>query len=113
MHSIKFSSRIITAVFSLLIWMVPANAESFNPMRFLQDASVVSAIATAVAQLESCEENLLFSEEKSDKDGDITVTVACNKFPNDEGKLGRSTVRIEFELNKNGSVGAPLEFSYD
>jgi len=112
MFAKNYSLRIIASSFAAVFWMTPASADTFKPLRFLQDASVVAAIATAVAQLNSCEEDLVFSEEKKkEDDGEIiTVIVACNKFPDDDGKLGRSTVRVDFELNT--TVGAPLGFSY-
>ena len=115
MFAKNYSLRIIASGFAVVFWMTPASADTFKPLMFLQDASVVAVIEAAVAQLSSCEEDLVFSEEKKkDEDGDIiTVIVTCNKFPDDEGKLGRSTVRVELELNEDGSVGAPLGFSYD
>lgn len=111
----NYSLRIIASSFAAVFLMTPASADTFKPLKFLQDASVVSAIATAVAQLSNCEEKLAFSEEKKkDKDGDIiTVIVTCNKFPDDAGKLGRSTVRVEMETNQDGSVGVPVGFYYD
>ena len=114
MLAMKCSLRIIASGFAAVFWMTPASADTFKPLNFLQDASVVAAIASAVSQLDGCEENLVFSEEKKGKEGDvITVDVTCNRFPDDEGKLGRATVRIDFELDQDGSVGAPLDFSYD
>ena len=60
-------------------------------------------------------ENLSFSEEKrKTDDGEIiTVIVACSKFPDDEGKLGSSTVRVELELTQEGRVGPPIGFAYE
>jgi len=105
----------IISILATVFLMTSASADTFKPLRFMQDASVVSAIAIAVDQLSSCEENLVFSEtKKNEKDNDIiTVIVTCNKFPDDEGKLERSSVRVELELNQDGSVGDPLGFSYD
>lgn len=117
MFSKNCSVSIIGSSFMALSWITPVSADTFKPMKFLQDASVVTALATAVSQLSACEEDLRFSEKRKKEeggDGDIiTVTVVCRKFPDDNGKLVKSIVRVELELNKDGSVGSPLSFSYD
>ncbi len=109
------SLGIVASGFAAVLWMTPAKADTFEPMKYLQDAAAVSAIASSVSQLSGCEEDLAFSEEKKkDEDGEIvTVIVTCNKFPDDDGKLARSTVRVEFELDEDGGVGAPVGFAYD
>ena len=115
MHNSRFSLGASTATLVVMIGMSPVAAATFKPMKYLQDASVISALATAVSQLTGCEEDLTFSETtKKDDDGDIvTVVVTCRKFPDDNGKLSRANVRIELELNDDGSVGPPLAFGYD
>ena len=115
MRFINFSSTAIAAIFAAVIWTGPASADSFKPMKFLQDASAIAAIASAVAQLEGCEDDLVFSEQKKKgEDGRvITVAITCNRLPGDNGKLGRATARVEMELDQDGSIGSPLGFSYD
>lgn len=115
MHIKNNGIRIFVLSFIAVFYIRPASAEAFEPMKYLQDASVITAVATAVSQLSSCEENLSFSEETK-KEGDeatVSVTLACNKFPDAEGELGRSIVRVEFELNEDSSVGVPLGFYYE
>ena len=111
---IKQMLRVLTSGLAIFFCISGASADVFKPMKYLQEASVVSALAGAVSQLDVCEEDLTYSEEtKKGQDGNsINVVVTCNKFPED-GKLVRSSIRIEFELDEDGGVGAPLGFDYD
>ncbi len=117
MFSKTFSLPIITLSFTTLIWISPAAADTFKPLKYLQDASVVSAIATAVSQLSTCEEDLVFSEQKKKDEGGegeiMVITVDCSKLPNEQGKMERSVVRVELEINEDGSIGAPVGFLYE
>ena len=115
MSAKHFSYRMIASGLALAFWMTPASAETFEPLKFLQSGSVAAAIATAVAELDDCEEDLIFSQEKKKGDnGDtITVTVDCKKYPGDDDKFISSAIKIEFELNQDGSVGVPYGFSYE
>jgi len=115
MPVMNFSLRIFAASLAAVFLTSPASAENFKPMKFLQNASTISAIASAVSQLDGCEEDLGFSEKRmKGNDGNIiVVTVICNKYPDDNGKLVRSFVRVEMELDEDGSIGAPIGFSYD
>lgn len=111
----KTNHRIIAIALVAALYSAPASADTFKPFKYLQDASVISALASAVSQLEGCEGKILFSEtKKKSNDGAIMdVGVTCNKFPDDNGKLGRSAVHVELELNRDGSIGSPVGFSYD
>lgn len=110
----NYRQRIILAGLALAMCAAPTRADAFKPLRFLQDASVITALGTAVAQLGGCEDRLTYSQKVKGDEGDIVeVTINCNRFPDDNGKLVRAAVSVEFELNEDGSIGAPLEFSYD
>lgn len=111
----SYCRGMFASTFATLLWTTPVSADTFEPLKFMQDASVISAIATAVSQLSSCEENLVFSQaKKKDEDGNtVVVTVTCNKFPDEQGKIGHASVHVEMELDQDGNVGAPLGFSYE
>ncbi|MEM7774366.1 MAG: hypothetical protein AAF732_02065 [Pseudomonadota bacterium] len=106
---------VITIGFASLLFALPASAQAFQPMKYMQDASTAAALVAAISQMSSCEENLTFSEEttKAEDGSVITVTVACAKFPEDDGKTRAATAKVEFELNEDGTVGSPLGYNYD
>ena len=115
MPVINFSPWNFAAFLTAVFITSSASADNFKPMKFLQHASAIAAIASAVSQLDTCEGDLGFSEKriKSNDGNNIVVTVSCNKFPDDNGKLVRSVVRVEMELDEDGGIGAPLGYYYE
>ena len=98
----------------LTLFSLSAQAEPLKPMKYFQNPVALSAFAIAANVLGECQVPLKFAEQlnKNENEQYLLVSIACEKYPNGDGKTQQASVELVFDTNDKGEIiGAPsLEY---